>query len=173
MSLRIAKTRGTQGKHYWLLFVMAALLGGSLTVVIAQAQQKASDAATFRKLTDAYCAAWSTLDTSKVAVFYAQDAGLVFYDLAPFSYHGWQEYKAGAQKEFLDTIVSGKLTAGDDLKVTRRGNIAWTTVSLRLVMDGKDGKKTDLNARYTGIWEHRAGKWIIVHEHLSVPLGGS
>jgi hypothetical protein len=36
-------------------------------------------------------AAWQTLDTAKAAPFYAKDAGLAFYDVAPLKYTGWQE----------------------------------------------------------------------------------
>jgi ketosteroid isomerase-like protein len=63
-----------------------------------------------------------------------------------------------------------KLTAGKDLKVTRRGLIAWTTVTIHLYEKAKDGKTTDADMRYTGIWERRGAKWLLVHEHLSVPM---
>jgi len=26
--------------------------------------------------------------------------------------------------------------------------------------------------RYTGIWEKKGKTWVLVHEHLSAPLGG-
>jgi len=38
-------------------------------------------------------------------------------------------------------------------------------------MTGKDGKTTEAEIRYTGIWERRKSTWLIVHEHLSAPLG--
>jgi hypothetical protein len=71
----------------WVLYVVLALVGGSLTFVGAHAQQKATEEATFRKLVDNYCAAWSTGNPDNAAKFYVKDEGLVFYDLAPFSYH--------------------------------------------------------------------------------------
>jgi len=67
----------------WVLYVVLALVGGSLTFVGAHAQQKASEEATFgndRQL----CAAWSSANPDNAAKFYAKDEGLVFYDLAPF-----------------------------------------------------------------------------------------
>jgi len=57
------------------------------------------------------------------AKFYAKDNGLVFYDGRPVrAYHGWKEYQDGVQKEILETAESIKLTAGKELKVTRRRN---------------------------------------------------
>jgi ketosteroid isomerase-like protein len=156
----------------WLLYVAVALAGGLLTFAVARAQQRASDDATFRHLIDGYCAAWSSGNAEAPSRFYAKDNGLVFYDLAPFSYHGWKEYHDGVQKEFFANMASGSLTPGKDLRVTRRGTLAWTTVSMHFSERTKDGKETETQVRYTGIWEKRGRTWLLVHEHLSTPLGG-
>jgi ketosteroid isomerase-like protein len=154
----------------WLLYVLLALVGGSLTFVGAHAQQKATEEATFRKLIDSYCAAWSSANPDNAAKFYAKEDGLIFYDITPFSYHNWNEYRAGVQKNFFDNITSGTLTAGKDLKVTRRGNVAWMTVPMHLSYTSKDGKTTEAAIRYSGIWEKRGANWLLVHEHLSTPM---
>ncbi len=165
---------GNRTEHWrWLMYVALALVGASLTFVGARAQQKATDDAAFRKLIDGYCAAWSTGNAEAPAKFYAKENGLVFYDVAPFAYHSWNEYHDGVQKEFLESAESIKLTAGKDLKVTRRGMIAWTTVPMHLTEKTKDGKTSEIELRYTGIWEKRGASWVLVHEHLSTPLAGS
>jgi ketosteroid isomerase-like protein len=156
--------------HHWIFYVIAAFLGGLLTFVGAMAQQKATDDATFRKLTDDYCAAWSSGNPTNAAKFFNKAEGLIFYDVAPFSYGSWKEYQTGVQKEFFDNAVSVSLTAGKELKVTRRANIAWTTVPMHLSEKTKDGKNVELDVRYTGIWEKHGKNWLLVHEHLSVPL---
>ena len=158
-------------RHHWILYVLMSLLGGLLTFVGARAQQRATDQATFRNLIDAYCVAWSSGKVDNAAKFYAKDDGLVFYDVTPFSYNSWKEYQTGVQKYIFDNAASASLTAGKDLKVTRRGTIAWTTVPMHLVEKTKDGKDVDLQLRYTGIWEKRGKDWLLVHEHLSPPLG--
>jgi ketosteroid isomerase-like protein len=163
--------RGRRGRGHWLLYVVLAIAGGSLTFVGARAQQKATDDAAFRKLTDEYCEAWSSGNADAPAKYYAKADGLVFYDVAPFAYHSWKEMHAGVQKEFLDAAASIKLTAGSDLKVTRRGVIVWTTVPMHLSERTKDGKNTEMDLRYTGIWEKHGPSWQLVHEHISVPAG--
>jgi ketosteroid isomerase-like protein len=173
MSVEAAKRhRSASPSHHWILYVVLALFGGLLTFAGARAQQKATDDATFRKLIDGYCAAWSSKDPNNAAKYYAREDGLVFYDVAPFSYSGWKEYDAGVRKNILDNVDSVSLTAGKELKVTRRGNIAWTTVPMHLTGKMKDGKTMDAQIRYTGIWEKRGKNWVLVHEHLSAPLGG-
>jgi len=172
--LRAEIVNSRRGERWrWLLYVALALAGGLLTFVGARAQQKATDDATFRKLIDAYCAAWSTGNADSPARFYAKENGLVFYDLAPFSYHSWQEYHAGVKKAFLDNMESGTLSAGKDLKVSRHGTVAWTTVTMHLSEKTKDGKNVEADVRYTGIWEKRPSGWMLVHEHLSVPMSGN
>jgi len=165
-------TRTSKSGNHWMLYVLIAFFGGLLTFAGARAQQRATDDATFRKLIDGYCAAWSTGDPNNAAKYYAKEDGLVFYDLAPFSYSGWKEYDAGVRKELLDQMVSGSLTAGKELKVTRHGNIAWTAVPMHFSAKMKDGKTVDTPVRYTGIWEKKGKNWVLVHEHLSAPLGG-
>jgi len=165
---RLGGSRG--GNWRWTFYVVFALVGALLTFVGARAQQKATDDATFRKLIDSYCAAWSTGNADAPAKFYAKEDGLVFYDVAPFSYHSWKEYHSGVQKEFLDGASSVTLTAGRDLKVSRRGMMAWMTVPMHLTEKTKDGKTTETDIRYTGIWEKRGPSWVLVHEHLSAPL---
>jgi ketosteroid isomerase-like protein len=156
----------------WLLYVILAIAGGLLTFVGARAQQRASDDGTFRKLIDGYCEAWSSGNADAPAKFYAKDNGLVFYDLAPFSYHSWKEYHDGVQKALFANMESGSLTADKDLRVTRRGTLAWTTVSMHFSEKTKDGKAVETQVRYTGIWEKRGKNWLLVHEHLSAPMGG-
>ncbi len=165
-------TRTTAPRHHWLLYVLFAFLGALVTFVGARAQQKVSDDTTFRKLIDGYCVAWSSQNPDNAAKFYSKDAGLTFYDVAPFSYTGWTEYNAGVRKNLLDNTESLSLTAGKELKVTRHGNIAWTVVPMHVIAKMKDGKTIDSPVRYTGIWEKHGKSWLLVHEHISVPMGG-
>jgi ketosteroid isomerase-like protein len=159
------------GRH-WFLYVVLAFFGALVTFVGARAQQKASDDSTFRNLIEGYCAAWSSGNPDNAAKYYAKDAGLVFYDVTPFAYTGWKDYDTGVHKSFAESLESVSLTAGKDLKVTRHANIAWTTVPMHMVAKMKDGKTIDSSLRYTGIWEKHGKTWLLVHEHLSAPLGG-
>ena len=157
----------------WQLYIVLAIVGALLTFVGARAQQRAAEDTAFRKLIDGYCEAWSTGTADAPAKFYAQDDGLVFYDVEPFAYHSWKEYHDGVQTAILNNAASIKLTAGKDLRVTRRGLIAWTTVPMHLAEKTKEGKTMELDLRYTGIWEKRTASWMLVHEHLSTPLAGN
>jgi len=149
MVLNTGNANARHGEGWrWLLYVALAIAGGLLTFVGARAQQKATDDATFRKLIDDYCAAWSTGNADNPARFYAKEDGLVFYDVAPFSYHSWKEYHEGVKKEFLDSAESVTLSAGKDLKVRRRGTVATApnaipaTRSFRRRANSPTGRRT-------------------------------
>jgi ketosteroid isomerase-like protein len=132
--------------------------------------QPTGDQKVFKDLIQQYWKAWSTLNPDNAASMYSKDADAVFYDVAPLKYNGWEEYKQGILKAFSGATAT--ITPNDDLKVTRRGNIAWTSETFHGVVNQKDGSHMDLTGRHTTIWEKRGGHWIIVHEHVSAPLAG-
>jgi ketosteroid isomerase-like protein len=112
----------------------------------------------------------SSANADAPAKFYAKDDGLGF-TISPSPITAEAEYHDGVQKEFFDNASSVKLSVAKDLKVTRRGNIAWMTVPMHIALTTKDGKTKEAEIRYTGIWERRGSSWLIVHEHLSAPMG--
>ena len=114
-------------------------------------------------------AAWATLDSSKPAPYYAKDAGLAFFDVAPLQYHGWQEYEDGFKKVSADW-ASAKVTVGPDLKAYKRDDLAWVTYTLDLDITMKNGDPMKAQARGTDILEKRGDNWMIVHEHVSMPM---
>jgi uncharacterized protein (TIGR02246 family) len=145
--------------------------GIALVLMFATVQfVRADDAEMFRKLISDYYDAWNTMKAENAAKFYAPDADLVFYDAAPMQYRGFKEYQEGAQKYFFDTTTACKLIPNSDLRVTRKGDVAWTTLTFHISATLKDGKQMELDCRQTSIWEKRKGGWVIVHEHISVPL---
>ena len=154
------------------LLIAILLLISSLSLP-AQSKTPAKKPAApdFAAMMKKYLAAWETLDPSKAAPFYAKDAELAFYDIAPEKYTGWAEYAKGVTQEFGE-YTSGKFFLADDVRVHRGANFAWATATVGLEMVKKDGAKEFLpTCRWTLIWEKRGTEWLIVHEHLSVPMG--
>lgn len=152
---------------------LAALITISASAQMKKAPTRMSLKAEFKAMLSEYYTAWSTLNPDNAAKYYAKDADLIFYDIAPLQYHAWAEYKAGVIKAFTETMSSGKLTPNDDLKINQRGSIVWTTVTFHLTAQPKTGGAAmEIDCRHTAIWEKRGGKWLIVHEHISAPLPG-
>ena len=148
--------------------VFAILLAVAAGLVAAD---KPSDTGEFKTLIQQYWEAWSTLNPDNAAPMYAKEADAVFFDVAPLKYNGWEEYKVGVKQVFA-SAASASFAPNEDLKVTRHGNIAWTSNTFRGTIHRKDGKTMELTGRHTAIWEKRGAHWIIVHEHVSAPLPG-
>ena len=110
---------------------------------------------------------WSTLDPSKVAEFYAQGQH-VFFDIAPVKYESWDEYDKGVRAE-LAGYKSAKFDVNDDAQIHAAGEYAWGTATLKSDMTQKSGKRELATFRWTVVFEKQDGKWLIVHEHVSVP----
>ena len=124
----------------------------------------------FNDLIKRYYAAWNTMNPDNASFLYAQDADLVFFDIAPLKYTGWQEYRDNFKKNVAPGFSSLTLTPNNDVKVTRRGNMALTTLTFHLSAKQKDGTALEFDARHTIVWEKRARQWLIIHEHVSKPL---
>jgi ketosteroid isomerase-like protein len=148
--------------------VLAILLAVAAGLIAAD---KPTDTAEFKTLIQHYWEAWSTLNPDNAAPMYAKEADAVFFDIAPLKYNGWEEYKVGVKQVFA-SAASASFVPNEDLKVTRHGNIAWTSHTFRGTIHQKDGKTMELTGRQTAIWEKRGAHWIIVHEHVSAPLPG-
>ncbi len=115
-----------------------------------------------------YWRAWQQ-GPETAAPLYAKDAGLVFYDIEPLKYNGWDEYKAGVGPNVLTKVDHIAFTVNDDVKTSARGNVAWTTATVKGDGALKDGAPLHVVIRHTAIWEKRGGAWLIVHEHVSIP----
>jgi len=152
------------------LVLSVIFLAGVFATISATTPKAQTAEPDFKALHAKVDAAWESLKAENASPYYAHDAGLVFYDAAPLKYDGWAAYREGAQKLFLDGATSLKFNVNDDLKVTRHGKVAWTTRTMHLTANMKEGKPLEFDGRHTVIWENRGGKWLIVHEHFSAPL---
>ena len=111
---------------------------------------------------------WGTLNPDANDALYSAQADVAWYDISPMQYKGWADYKAGTKKLF-EGFKDLTFTIGDDLVVTRERKVAWVTLTWKGVAHLKDGKEMVLEGRATEILQKQKGKWIIVHEHVSLP----
>ncbi len=148
-------------------FVVAVLVFATLCVpTFAQSKSDDIDA-----LVKGYYAAWNTLNPDNAAKFYAKDADLIFFDIAPLKYAGgWKEYSDNFKQNVAPGFSSLTLTPGNDIKITRKGNIALVTLTFHLAAKQKDGQALEFDGRHTMVWEKRGAQWLIIHEHISKPL---
>src|SRR2546422_7367160 len=92
---------------------------------------------------------------------------------SPMKYNNWAEYRVGVKKALFDPNRSIKLNMNDDLRVHSRGRLAWATFTFGADIVNQQGAASHLDGRWTMVLEKRASGWVVVHEHVSAPLGGS
>ncbi len=111
---------------------------------------------------------WSTLDPANVAPYYATGPH-TFFDIAPLKYSSWEAYQANV-KNVLADYGSAKCTVNDDADMHPAGNYVWGSATVNCAMTHKDGKTDNNVFRWTFVFEKQGGKWLTVHEHVSVPM---
>jgi|SRR5271154_462745 len=145
--------------------LLAGLVNGQGKMGKAQA-----DRFNFRQLMQQIWDGWGTLNPANTAKFYSKDVDRTFFDIAPLKYQGWSEYDAGVRKTFSD-YGSAKFTLDADQHIVQRANFAWATATGHGTLTRKTGGKEEMNFRWTVLWEKIENDWLIIHEHVSVPLG--
>ncbi|MGB8013937.1 MAG: nuclear transport factor 2 family protein [Terriglobales bacterium] len=129
----------------------------------ASAGASAVDKAYLQKIWDG----WATLDAAGQKQFYAQGSH-VFFDVEPLKYGSWDEYQSTVAKELAE-YKAARFTINDDVEIHKSGDAYWVTSTVASDMTRKSGKREMETFRWTAVLEKQDGKWLIVHEHVSVP----
>jgi uncharacterized protein (TIGR02246 family) len=152
--------------------LIACLMLAAAIPALAQnkgAAARSDDTAEIKAFLDRYYAAWNTLDLEKPDPFYARDANVVFFDIAPLQYNSWEDYKQGV-KQLFTQYSNFKLIPNKDVRVVRRGDVAWVTLTFHISAWHKTKGPFEVDCRHTAVLEKRDNRWLVVHEHISAPL---
>jgi uncharacterized protein (TIGR02246 family) len=135
----------------------------------AAAAAAPDDKAQIAALEKRFAAAFNAKDVNRIMSVYAR-SGLFVYDATPpREYVGWAAYK----KDFEDFFKLGfpgpiKFSIAD-LAITADGNMAYSHSTQTIDAPGNAIPK--MVVRVTDVYRKQAdGKWLIVHEHVSVPV---
>lgn len=156
-------------KRVSAMLVCILLLAGTASAAAKSRKRKAGggpapDKAYLQKIWDG----WGQLDPAKQAQFYAKGRHL-FFDVAPLKYSSWPEYQAGVVKELAD-YKTAKFTVNDDAEIHSCGtDCAWSASTVKQDATMKSGKRDIATFRWTAVFQRQQSKWLIVHEHVSVP----
>jgi uncharacterized protein (TIGR02246 family) len=147
----------------------------SLTAVAAQlcaaeAAPAKSDKAAMEALEQRFAAALNARDVDAIMKVYAPGPGLFVFDVTPPRQHvGWEDYRKDWQDFF--TSMPGQIKFSiSDLDVTTVGPAAYSHSIQTVRFTGKDGSKAELVVRVTDVYRKAHGQWLIVQEHVSVPV---
>jgi uncharacterized protein (TIGR02246 family) len=146
-----------------LVFAGAIAISNPMTT-----KDRSKNEAAIRELVASLVKAIHTKDINGVMSVFAPE--VVSFDLGPPLQHGgggtfanrWQELFASYQGS-IDYEVR-------DLSITASDGVAFSHSLNRISGTMKGGQKTDRWLRWTACYRESNGKWLIVHEHVSIPV---
>jgi uncharacterized protein (TIGR02246 family) len=127
-----------------------------------------NDEAAIRELIDGFAEAFRAKDVDGVMSCFSKD--IVSFDILPplqtvgaevFVTH-WQEFFASHQGPIHVEFPDIRIATGDD--------VAFSYCVHRIKGTLKTGQQTDWWLRWTACYRKTNGKWLIVHEQVSVPV---
>jgi ketosteroid isomerase-like protein len=151
--------------------LFAVSLAGATTPSFAGLTMATSDdKAAIEALEARFIEALNARDVDAIMQVYAPGGELFVFDVTPPRQHvGWRDYKKDWQ-ELLAAFPAPVKASLSDLSVTVVGSVAYGHSIQQAQFTRNDGSKFDLVVRVTDVYRKRNGQWLIVQEHVSVPV---
>ena len=127
----------------------------------------AGDDAQIRAYIDASAQALRAKDIDALMAHYARD--VVAFDLMPLQCQGVDAYRKNFEAWFAS--VQGPIDYEiRDLRITVREGVALCHYLGRIKGTRATGEQADYRVRVTAGFQKMNGRWLIFHEHVSVPF---
>jgi Phr family secreted Rap phosphatase inhibitor len=129
-----------------------------------------NDEAAIRQVLDHWAKAFHDKNLDQIMSIYEPGDALVSYDIvAPLQFKGSAAYKKDYQ-EFLDQFSSAIDIEYKDLAIVAGDTVGFSRGLERMTGTLKSGDKFDVWLRFTECYRKKNGKWLAVHDHISVPI---
>lgn len=133
-----------------------------------QRRSRATVEGEIRQLVDSWARAIRSKDVNALMSHYAPD--LLSFDLAPpLQYRGAEAYRRSLE-EWFATFRDSVGYELRDLSIAADDDVAFGHSLNRISGERTSGEETDVWVRATVCCRRIRGKWLITHEHLSVPF---
>jgi uncharacterized protein (TIGR02246 family) len=149
---------------FLLMLVCATFLS------IPKARTAANNEVEIRALLDQWAKAFHAKDLNGIMAIYEPGDALVSYDIVPpLQYSGYEAYKKDYQ-EFMDQFRGPIDIEYRDLKIFAGDTVAFSRGLERMTGTLKSGQKFDAWVRFTEGYRKTNGRWLAIHDHISVPV---
>jgi uncharacterized protein (TIGR02246 family) len=121
-----------------------------------------------KSLLDTWSAAVAAKDVDGLMSLYAPD--IVYFDVVPpLQFAGTEAVRKNFQRWF-DIWASGIKSESRDLRIVTGGDAAIAFKLHRASGTRKDGREVAMWVRVTVACRRANGRWLITHEHVSLPV---
>jgi ketosteroid isomerase-like protein len=153
-------------KRRFLLLALAAAVTAGASGLRADAQS--SDSSAIGAIYQQFAVAFRHKDLNGIMLPYVHNNTLFVFDVTtPREHVGWDDYRAD-WKGFFASIKGNPTFSISELSVTISGDVAYTH-SIQ-TFSGNMGSLHAMAVRVTDVLRKINGKWLIVQEHVSVPI---
>lgn len=135
----------------------------------AQGTTRSTDEALIRELLEKWADATRLGKHDEVLVFHASDV-TIFDVLPPLKYEGADAYRKSWDEWQPTTESSGRFEI-HDLKITAGQDVAFAHCLIHCGGAQPDGGTFEDWVRATFCLHKLAGKWLVTHQHISMPIG--
>lgn len=150
--------------------VIALGAAGALQNIHAQGGTAATDKAAIEALEKQYNDAFNARDVNGIMSCYATGKRLFVFDaVPPREYPSWDAYKKDWEGLF-STYPGPVSNAISEQSITVIGTVGYGHNVQAATFTRKDGSKLNITVRVTDVYRELNGKWLIVQEHVSVPV---
>jgi uncharacterized protein (TIGR02246 family) len=130
----------------------------------------ASDKAGIEALENRFAAAFNAKDLDAIMKVYVPGQSLFVFDMGvPRQHVGSDDYRKDWQ-DFLGSFKGPVKFEMSDLSVTADGDVGYGHSIQHVTGTDTKGKAVDTTVRVTDVYRKINGKWLIVQEHVSVPV---
>ncbi|HXM94280.1 MAG TPA: nuclear transport factor 2 family protein [Candidatus Dormibacteraeota bacterium] len=152
------------------LFVFSILTLACVSLLwIPGARTAANDEAAIRQLLDQWAKAFRAKDLDGIMAIYEPGQALVSYDIVPpLQYTGFEAYKKDYQ-ELLAQFQGAIDVEFRDLSILAGDRVAFSRGLERISGTLTSGQKFDVWLRFTECYRKTNGRWLAIHDHISVP----
>jgi uncharacterized protein (TIGR02246 family) len=132
--------------------------------------QVADEEAAIRALENAFATAFNAGDVDAMMKNYVPDNRLVVFDVVPPRQHLGADAYRKAWTGFFAHFKGTPTIAITDLGITVDGDLGFSHSIQHVTGIDKQGRSVDRTVRVTDGYRKIGGKWLIVLEHVSVPV---
>lgn len=116
---------------------------------------------------DGWAESYKRRDIGRMLSHIAPDADVLMYGTgADEKRIGREAVGAQAQRDWSQTDASAFIL--DQPMISAAGSVAWTAADAVFHVE-MGGQEMAFPARFTGVFEKRDGKWLVVQAHFSLP----
>jgi ketosteroid isomerase-like protein len=149
---------------------LAFALIASFIPCVAAAGSAATAKADIEALEDRFAAAFNAKDLDGIMKVYEPGPNLFVFDVVPpRAYVGWDAYRKDWQ-DFLGTFKGPIKATISDLDIFAEGDMGYSHRIQHVSGTDTKGKAMEFAVRVTDVYRKIGGSWLIVHEHVSVPV---